>query len=586
MTDFFSFTKVKAPDLSSSAELFRGAQKSVTAAANSLNQASNRINLATQNEDTRIRTDNTDQLIAQINQATTLEEVNQLQAYVGSEDFGTEYNHGFYIDAEKINNALLKRPDNIEAEQKIKTSIQSRDEGTSVQGYVSGVNAATTPQELERLRKDYLGRNYTAGNLGKLNKAYADRLAELEAKKARDLQNRVNTEALRKTQAIKGYESDLTKMTSEAMGKLGATDNLAKVDVDSSADKIARQLVEKYQGYVSYDDALVKATLQLNGWYNRFGTKAQLNAQGLLSEDQRYTFIGATQAIMAVDPKVRATEETAVVLEGAFPTTARVLKEPQVSASEQATLFKDTDSGVKTALGKLDPRMFTNTTLMKIAAMDSAGQAKTYIAQLNNQLAQYDEIEANLVKVRTQAATRYSIKRDKLTNGIADSTLRTATLTKQIEVAQNVGDADKATQLIEKLDAEHDKFESLTTQMTELSQSPTEAANLWKASPVGQRQFAKYIRTTANDHQLGTQVERIGLALGTAITSYGLPDDITMDVDVLVDAGVPTPVAKEMALQGKKLDEAKAREVKSKSKKAQQAKAIQASADGYYSPYQ
>lgn len=180
----FSFSKVKAPDLSATVEAYRASSKSIGDANNAFQQTAQMFNDVNTKEITDTRSNNTNLVLADINAASE-DELALIENEVRTGGFDSKYESGKFIDMEKINAAIEKRPAVLlQDRQRTETNL-GLSQKDLVNNTIKGLTTANRKSELNSVF-DSLPSELTAGNMQIITAAYNKALTRIN-------QNEVNS---------------------------------------------------------------------------------------------------------------------------------------------------------------------------------------------------------------------------------------------------------------------------------------------------------------------------------------------------------------------------------------------------------
>lgn len=181
MANHFSFTQIKAPDLSTSATLLRNANDSFQGALDSVSAGADLYRDANIAQDTNLRVTNTQNWQRKINAAQTPEELAMISQEIGSDDFAKSYGGDRLIDTAKLTEALSAQPAAIVTRKENLLKIDSSDQSEQLSGFEGQIASASSPEEVANIMKAVTAKGLTPANVAKLSKASSNRIGDLNS---------------------------------------------------------------------------------------------------------------------------------------------------------------------------------------------------------------------------------------------------------------------------------------------------------------------------------------------------------------------------------------------------------------------
>lgn len=524
MADFFSFSKVEAPDLSSSAMLLRNAGESVKAATDAFSAGYQMINKANIERDTRIKQDNTDLWVNRASQANTLEAVNQLKAEIGSPDFQKQYGEGFYIDIGKITEALDSRPTAIEQNMKTARLLESDEQSDKLAGLESSISSAKSEKELQNIIElsNTVGLNHP--NRAKFTETLSTRRQELARNESNSLQNRQLQLSLAQQQQSQEAQKILTSKASQKLSQLlssGATE----AEIDEAAHNIAVDIAYKYN--MSYESALAGAKGLIGTGYKSITESGAAKAIMSLSPDAYEQYVAANTAMTGYDPAAQYSTDKTRALQNQFPNLIALLPtqdNPRMELKEAIDLYGSEigENLLNKAMVKMPEELKTRATMQKLLPIaESKGDVKVEAEQITKEYRLYQTMSANMDKASVNVIAAQKVEKTKLEKKYKDNALAQAAV---LEVLRNTPstspDSDKHQTHLAKLQSE---FVSLNKEAEKYAGKTINVQEpLWKDESSAYQMLQGLPIKSATPYEVGQHLSIVLQANGVSPEAIGI----------------------------------------------------------------
>lgn len=526
MADFFSFSKVEAPDLSSSAMLLRNAGESVKAATDAFSAGYQMINKANIERDTRIKQDNTDLWVNRASQANTLEAVNQLKAEIGSPDFQKQYGEGFYIDIGKITEALDSRPTAIEQNMKTARLLESDEQSDKLAGLESSISSAKSEKELQNIIElsNTVGLNHP--NRAKFTETLSTRRQELARNESNSLQNRQLQLSLAQQQQSQEAQKALASKASQKLSQLlssGATE----AEIDEAAHNIAVEISTSSKYNMPYESALAGAKGLIGTGYKSITESGAAKAIMALSPDAYEQYVAANTAMTGYDPATQYSADKTRALQNQFPNLIALLPtqdNPRMELKEAIDLY-GSDIGknlLNKAMVNMPEELKTRATMQKLLPIaESKGDVKAAAEQITKEYRLYQTLNANMDKASVNVIAAQKVEKTQLEKKYKDNALAQAAV---LEVLRNTPstspDSDKHQTHLAKLQNE---FVSLNKEAEKYAGKTINVQEpLWKTESSAYQMLQGLPIKSATPYEVGQHLSIVLQANGVSPEAIGI----------------------------------------------------------------
>jgi len=544
MANFFEFTQVKAPDVSSTASLMRNAQSSFKDAAMAVTAGADLVRNANIEKDTRIRRDNTAQWANKINSAQSLEEVDALRRELSSDEFKSQYENDFYIDTTQLVQALDARPEAIKTRTTIAEGLKSNEQGEVVSAALLGVETASSGGELDALIQGLRGKGLTVGNSKQIADAVAQKRLTLQNQRTTSLRQQELSTNLRNQQKTEQYNKELINVTTDAMQRFLKSEP-SPDDLERSVDSITRSLVDKYGMNPTNVEAAVRS-LVING----FNERQQAGINGVvskLSTDMQGMYLTNVNMLSTVKGEEVYAKQAADISRELFPSAVGQMTSTPASLSDTQKLLTDLQANdVDTALfSELPSELKTEETLGILSSATDTGDFKRAVLKLKSEYGLLQEYNTLMRQNQNSFKASFDSKRSDLSNRL-NSNLKAQVRVK--EQIANAGSLDTS-KLKQELARLHTDFETISSQTQEFLSAPPNAAKDWATTDAGSN---KVVAQIGKGLKRDNSVESKQASLAQLMQIYSVTPEQVINMETMPKS-VPANAAKLMLKINKEL---------------------------------